>query len=918
MSQELAPRLDPQAIEPARYAKWQEGGYFHVPASRVLEDGADPYVIVIPPPNVTAVLHMGHGLNNTIQDVLIRWRRMQGRASVWVPGTDHAGIATQNVVERKLAAEGCHREDLGRERFVTAVWNHVGETGGAILEQLKAIGASCDWDRTRFTLDDDLSRAVREVFVHLYQKGLVYRGEYIINWCPRCLTALSNEEAEGHDTQGSLWHLRYPLPESAGGAARAASEAGADAVGQLDDGRWHLTVSTTRPETMLGDTGVAVNPKDERYLQLIGAHVELPLTGRTIPIVSDAHVDPKFGSGMVKLTPAHDANDFDIAQRTRLEMLNVMTPEASMNENVPKAFQGMDRFDARKAVVAALAQQGLVAGEDEHTHSLPQCYRCDTVVEPRLSLQWFVKMKPLAEPALRASQDGTITFTPSHWQRVYEHWMENIRDWCISRQLWWGHRIPVWYCACGEEIVSREDPSECPKCGSRELEQDPDVLDTWFSSQLWPFSVFGWPEKTADVEAFYPGHAMVTAPEILFFWVSRMIMMGYEFLGEPPFTEVYLHGTVRDMKGRKMSKSLGNGIDPLEVVNAHGADAMRYTLVSQAAVGTDISLDHEDVEGAFANGRNFANKIWNAGRFALMSLGDAPVRPLAEVAGDLALEDRWILSRVCSSSANATRGLERYRLHDVAESLYHFFWGDVCDWYLEFVKARLTEDAGAASREAARSTLVTVLDHSYRLLHPIVPFVTSELWSRLPWPERDERPEDLIVAPWPDGSDGRRDEDAERDFEALRELIVEVRRLRKEYGVAEGERIRIRLMGGDPQLLLTVRSQASALERLARVGGVDEGEGSGIGAHAVLGGGTELFVPLEGVIDLDRERARLSEEIKRLRALSDGTGKELDNDNFVSRAPVQVVQKERDKLARYEEQASKLQEKLAELEGGAS
>ena len=918
MSQELAPRLDPQDIEPARYAKWQEGGYFHVSASRVLEDGADPYVIVIPPPNVTAVLHMGHGLNSTIQDVLIRWRRMQGRASLWVPGTDHAGIATQNVVERKLAAQGCHRDDLGRERFVTAVWDHVGETGGVILEQLKAIGASCDWDRTRFTLDDDLNRAVREVFVHLYEKGLVYRGEYIINWCPHCLTALSNEEAEGHDTQGSLWHLRYFLPESVGGAARAASEAGADAVGQLDDGRWYVTVSTTRPETMLGDTGVAVNPKDERYLPLIGSHVELPLTGRTIPIVSDAHVDPKFGSGMVKLTPAHDANDFDIAQRTGLEMLNVMTPEASMNDNVPKAFQGMDRFDARKAVVAALAQQGLVAGEDEHAHSLPQCYRCDTVVEPRLSLQWFVKMKPLAEPALRASQGGTITFTPSHWQRVYEHWMENIRDWCISRQLWWGHQIPVWYCACGEEIVSREDPSECPKCGSRELEQDPDVLDTWFSSQLWPFSVFGWPENTADVEAFYPGHAMVTAPEILFFWVSRMIMMGYEFFGEPPFREVYLHGTVRDMKGRKMSKSLGNGIDPLEVVNAHGADAMRYTLVSQAAVGTDISLDHEDVEGAFANGRNFANKIWNAGRFALLSLGDAPVRPLAEVAGDLALEDRWILSRLRNSSENATRGLERYRLHDVAESLYHFFWGEVCDWYLELVKERLTEGADAAGREAARSTLVTVLDHSYRLLHPIVPFVTAELWSRLPWPEGDERPEDLIVAPWPDGSDGRRDEDAERDFEALRELIVEVRRLRKQYGVAEGERIRIRLTGGDPRLLLTVRSQAAALERLARIGGVDEGEGSGIGAHAVLGGGTELFVPLEGVVDLDRERARLREEIKRLLGLSDGTRKGLDNDNFISRAPAQVVQKERDKLARYEEQASKLQEKLVQLEGGSS
>ena len=754
--------------------------------------------------------------------------------------------------------------------------------------------------------------------MHLYEKGLVYRGKYIINWCPRCLTALSNEEAELEDTLGSLWHLRYPLSEAASGAARAASEAGAEAVGQLDDGRWYLTVSTTRPETMLGDTGVAVNPKDERYRSLIGADVELPLTGRTIPIVADAHVDPEFGSGMVKLTPAHDVNDFEIAQRTGLDVLNVMTPAAGMNENVPTAFQGMDRSEARKAVVAALTEQGLVAGEDEHTHSVPHCYRCATVVEPRLSMQWFVKMKPLAEPALRASRDGTITFTPAHWQRVYEHWMENIRDWCISRQLWWGHRIPVWYCDCGEQIVSREDPSECPKCASTELEQDPDVLDTWFSSQLWPFSVFGWPQKTPDVEAFYPGHAMVTAPEILFFWVARMIMMGYEFFGEPPFTEVYLHGTVRDMKGRKMSKSLGNGIDPLEVVKSFGADAMRYTLVSQAAMGTDISLDHEDVEGAFANGRNFANKIWNAGRFALLSLGDAPVRPLSEVEGDLALEDRWILSRVRSASENATRGLERYRLHDVAESLYHFFWGEVCDWYLELVKARLGESADAATREAARSTLVAVLDHSYRLLHPIMPFVTAELWSRLPWPEGDERPEDLIVAPWPDGSEGRRDEEAERDFEALRELVVEVRRLRKEYGVPEAERIQIRLSGGDSGLLLTVGSQAAALERLARISGVQEGEGSGIGAHAVLSGGTELFVPLEGVIDLDRERGRLREEIERLQALSKGTRKKLDNENFVSRAPEEVVQKERDKLAKYEEQASKLQVKLAQLEGGAS
>jgi valyl-tRNA synthetase len=918
VSDELAPRLDPQAIEPARYRQWQDGGYFHVPASAVLEEGKEPYVIVIPPPNVTAVLHMGHGLNNTIQDLLIRWRRMQGRAALWLPGTDHAGIATQNVVERRLAAEGKHRDDLGREKFVEEVWDFVGSTGGTILEQLRAIGASCDWERTRFTLDEELSRAVREVFVHLYEKGLIYRGEYIINWCPRCLTALSNEEAEGTETQGHLWHLRYPFPEEASEAAAAASKAGAEAIGRLEDGRWYLTVSTTRPETMLGDTGVAVNPKDERYAGLVGASVELPLTGRTIPIVADAHVDPDFGSGMVKVTPAHDPNDFDIAGRTGLEVLEVMTPDAHMSENAPEAFQGLDRFAARKAVLAALEAAGLYAGEEEHTHAVPHCYRCGTVVEPRLSLQWFVRMKPLAEPALEAARDGTITFTPGHWQRVYEHWMENIRDWCISRQLWWGHRIPVWYCACGEEIVAREDPTACPKCGGEELEQDPDVLDTWFSSQLWPFSVFGWPEDTPDVRAFYPGHTMVTAPEILFFWVARMVMMGYEFFGEPPFTEVYLHGTVRDAQGRKMSKSLGNGIDPLEVVQEYGADAMRYTLISQCAIGTDISLDYEDVESSFANGRNFANKIWNAGRFALLSLGEAPVRPLDEVRASLELEDRWILSRLERAASEATRGLERYRLHEVAEGLYHFFWGELCDWYLELVKTRLGEGADAASREAARTTLVTALDQAFRLLHPIMPFVTAELWSRLPWPVGMERPEDLIVAPWPERDPSSCDEESEATMRALQELIVEVRRLRKEYGVPEGERITIHLVGAEEDFADTVRSQRSSLERLARIGSVETDAGTGVGAHAVLEGGAELFLPLEGVIDLDRELARLADEIAKLEAQLESTRKKLANENFVSRAPEAVVQNERDKAARYEEQAATLREKRRTLEHGAA
>ncbi|NNF11782.1 MAG: valine--tRNA ligase [Gemmatimonadetes bacterium] len=915
MSQELAPRLDPRAIEPARYRAWHEGGHFHVPASAVLDEGREPYVIVIPPPNVTAALHMGHGLNNTVQDVLIRWRRMQGRAALWVPGTDHAGIATQNVVERQLAEEGLHRDDLGRERFVERVWDFVDETGQTILDQLKAIGCSCDWERTRFTLDDDLQRAVREVFVSLYEKGRIYRGEYIINWCPRCLTALSNEEAEGTETQGSLWHLRYPLAEGFEDAAQAAADAGAEAIGQLDDGRWYLTVSTTRPETMLGDTGVAVYPGDERYEALVGAMVELPLAGRTIPVVADRYVDPDFGSGMVKVTPAHDKNDFEIAGRTDLDIIDVMTDDAHMADTVPEPYRGLDRLDARKAVLKALEEEGLMAGREDYTRSVPHCYRCDTVVEPRLSEQWFVSMKPLAEPALEASRDGTITFTPPHWQKVYEHWMENIQDWCISRQLWWGHRIPVWYCDCGEEIVAREDPTACPECGSTELRQDPDVLDTWFSSQLWPFSVFGWPKETDDLEAFYPGHTMVTAPEILFFWVARMIMMGYEFQGEAPFTEVYLHGTVRDIKGRKMSKSLGNGIDPLKVVDEFGADAMRYTIISQCAIGTDISLDHENVESAFAVGRNFANKIWNAGRFALMSLGEEPVMTLDDVAGDLALEDRWILSRVARATAQASDGLERFRLHEVAEGLYHHFWGEICDWYLELVKSRLGGDAEPASREAARATLVVVLDAALRLLHPIMPFVTSELWARLPWPEGEERVDDLIVAEWPDPDDYPASADAERRMGEVQSLVVGVRKLRKEYGVGEGARVAVYVTGGPDGFSGSLRAQAGALEQLARIGELADGPPSGVGANAVLENGAEVFVPLEGVIDVDRERERMRSEVERLEGLVAGVQKRLANEQFVENAPDEIVQKERDKAAQLEEQVGKLRSKLQGLEG---
>ena len=922
----LPKTFDPGSVEPRILRMWEEGGHFGASAGDV-ERGGEPYVIVIPPPNVTAVLHMGHGLNNTIQDVVVRWRRMQGRVALWIPGTDHAGIATQNVVEKRLAAEGSTRHDLGRDAFVERVWEHVRETGDLILEQLKAIGCSCDWERTRFTLDDGLSRAVREIFVRLYEDGLVYRGEYIINWCPRCLTALSNEEAEGAEARGSLWHIRYPIAAGFEEGAAAARAAGASAVGRLPDGRWHLTVSTTRPETMLGDTGVAVNPDDPRYGALIGAAIELPLAGRTIPLVADPHVNAEFGTGMVKVTPAHDPNDFEIASRTGLELLNVMTERAEMNENAPEAFRGLSREDARAAVVAALDRAGLLAGRDDHDHAVPTCYRCDTVVEPRLSEQWFVRMAPLARRALQASRDGTITFVPGRWTRVYEQWMENIRDWCISRQLWWGHRVPVWYCAaCGEVMACREDPDRCGECGGTELEQDPDVLDTWFSSWLWPFSVFGWPRPTRDLGAFYPGHTLVTAPEILFFWVARMIMSGYHAMDAEPFRRVYLHGTVRDIQGRKMSKSLGNGIDPLEVVELYGADALRFTLIASAGVGADIRLDHQDLEATFAPGRNFVNKLWNAGRFALLSLGDEPVPELSQVANGLALEDRWILSRRERAIRRAGEELEGFRIHGAAEVLRDFFRGEFADWYLECVKHRLR--GHGPDRDAARAVLLHVLDTICRLLHPMVPFVTEELWRLLPVAGRAPVPEaadppgadaprgPLLVSPWPTEAPAFLDERAEADFDWLRELIVRVRAMRKEYRVGEGREVHLHVTGNGAG---RARGHGEMLKRLARVGTVDSAPPAPglVGASAVLRDGTVLFLPLAGVIDLEREVGRLNRELARLETRLGGLRSKLANENFVTRAPEAVVAREREKLASCEVQFNKLREKVAALRGEA-
>ncbi|HEX2167859.1 MAG TPA: valine--tRNA ligase [Longimicrobiales bacterium] len=904
MAEPLSSQYDPAQIEAALYREWEERGYFHARAEPVLRGETDPYVIVIPPPNVTAVLHMGHGLNNTIQDVLIRWRRMQGRESLYLPGTDHARIATQNVVERQLAAEGKTRSDVGREAFVERVWEFVDRTGSTILEQLRAIGCSCDWTRTRFTLEPDLSRAVREAFVRLFDKGLIYRGKYIINWCPRCLTALSDEEAEAAETQGRLYHIRYPI---AGDAPTGAP--------RLADGRAYVVVATTRPETMLGDTAVAVHPDDERYRSLVGGRLILPLVDRELPVVADTYVDPEFGSGVVKITPAHDPNDFELAQRHDIAALDVMTPDAHMSDDVPGPYRGLDRFEARRRVVADLEALDLVERIEDHTHSVPHCYRCDTIVEPRLSEQWFVRMKPLAEPALAAARSGRVRFTPDRWLKVYEHWMENIRDWTISRQLWWGHRIPVWYCradGCGNVMAPRTDPTECTKCGSGDIEQDPDVLDTWFSSWLWPLSTLGWPDETDDLRAFYPTQTLVTAPEILFFWVARMIMAGYEFRGDAPFADVYLTGTVRDTQGRKMSKSLGNGIDPLEVVQLYGADALRYTVISSVGFGTDVYMDPDNLDATFSAGRNFSNKIWNAGRFALMNIGDDPVATLDDVRADLETADRWILSRLSAATAEVTRQLEAFRFHEAAESAYHFFWGELADWYLELIKPRMQPEASAGSRRAAKATLVHVLDGALRLLHPVMPYITESLWLRLPAPGGVAREESLVVGRWPDP--GPRDEAAEAQMDALMELIGAVRTLRSEYNVPAQLHIHVHLTNPGPSLQEALRAEERALRRMARVGEVTvNGGAEGMGAHAVLRSGADLFLPLAGVIDVEQERKRLGKELERIDGQLRATESRLSSEQFAARAPAEIVAREREKAESLRDQRERLGAKMRGL-----
>jgi valyl-tRNA synthetase len=892
MTEPLAPQYNPSAIESALYAWWQERGLFR-PDAGPGGATATPYVIMMPPPNVTAVLHMGHGLNNTVQDVLVRFERMRGRRALWLPGTDHAGIATQNVVERLLAKEGLTRFDVGREAFVERVWAHVRETGAAILEQLKAIGCSADWSRTYFTLDDDLSRAVREAFVTLYEQGLVYRGHYIINWCPRCLTALSNEEAEKEETDGKIWHLRYPLA----------------------DGSGHVTVATTRPETMLGDTAVAVHPQDERYRHLVGRELMLPVVDRPIPIIADDAVDPTFGSGAVKVTPAHDPADFEIGRRHDLPVVDVMTPEARISLAAPDRFQGLDRYEARTRIVAEFEAAGLLEKMEPHRHAVGHCYRCGTVVEPRLSDQWFVRMAPLARPALEKYRDGTLRFIPERRGDDYTQWLEGIRDWCISRQLWWGHRIPVWYCedeGCGRTTVSRTDVGACPGCGGA-VRQDADVLDTWFSSWLVPFSSFGWPERTADLATFYPGHTLASAPDILFFWVARMIMSGLHFMGEVPYTHIYLHGTVRDTQHRKMSKSLGNGIDPLEVVERYGADALRYSLVSGMSVGTDVILDPGDLEGSFAAGRNFANKLWNAGRFILSNLDGAP-RPLAGGPSavrrdELTLADRWIIARCELTVGEATDAYEKFRLNEAAGAVYRFLWSDLADWYIEQIKPRLYGDVPGG--DVARAVAVQTFDVALRLLHPVMPFVTEALWRRVPGRPAEAS---ISVAPWPHPDARAEDAEALAEFGPVQQVVGAIRGIRAEYGVQPGQTVRAFVSQDGRAPSSALERERGTIVRLAKLSELALTEShERVGGHAVLPDGTAVFVPLGDAIDVARECDRLGTEAERLGALLASQEKKLGNEQFVSRAPADVVAREREKLVAWTEQREVLVRKRERL-----
>ena len=878
MAKELEKNYNPADIEQRLYDKWETNKYFHAEVNR----DKKPFTIVMPPPNITGQLHMGHALDNTIQDILIRTKRMQGYEALWVPGTDHASIATEAKIVEKMREEGVTKEDLGREKFLERAWEWKRQYGGRIVAQLKKIGSSCDWDRERFTMDEGCNKAVKEVFVKLYDKGLIYRGERIINWCPKCLTSISDAEVNYEDQAGHFWHLRYAL----------------------SDGSGYINLATTRPETLLGDTAVAVNPKDERYKDMIGKTVILPIVHREIPIVADDYVEMDFGTGVVKITPAHDPNDFEVGMRHNLEIINVMTDDAKITEDYPQ-YAGMDRYEARKAIVKDLEAEGALIKIEDYSHNVGTCYRCKTTVEPRISKQWFVKMEPLAGPAIDAVKNGNTKFIPPHFDKTYFHWLEGIRDWCISRQLWWGHRIPAFYCDdCGEMIVTKDDKAVCPKCG-KEMRQDPDTLDTWFSSALWPFSTLGWPEKTEELDYFYPTSTLVTGYDIIFFWVIRMMFSGLEHAGDVPFDTVLIHGLVRDSLGRKMSKSLGNGIDPLEVIDKYGADALRFTLITGNAPGNDMRFYYERVEAS----RNFANKVWNASRFIMMNMPEGGIQSVDEAA--LTNADKWILSKANTLVKEVTDNIEKYELGVAADKLYNFIWEEFCDWYIEMVKPRLYSEDNT-TKAAALYTLKTVLETSLKLLHPYMPFVTEEIFCTL-----NENAETLMLEQWPEYTESWNYAKEEDSVEIIKEAVRNIRNIRAEMNVPPSKKAQVYVVTEDEKIasifedgkvFFQTLSYASEVLIQKDKNGIDEDAVSTVIPNA------NIYMPFAELVDIEKEIERLKKEEERLTkelARVDGM---LANEKFVSKAPAAKIEEEKEKQKKYNQMMQQVKEQLAHLQ----
>ena len=873
MNKELAKTYEPREVEDRVYEFWLNGGYFHAE----IDEKKSPYTIVIPPPNITGQLHMGHALDNTLQDILIRWRRMQGYDTLWVPGTDHASIATEAKIVEAMRQEGISKEDIGREGFLERAWAWKKKYGGRIIEQLKKLGSSCDWERERFTLDEGCNKAVNEVFSRLYEKGLIYRGERIINWCPHCLTSISDAEVEYEEQAGHFWHLRYPFA----------------------DGEGYLELATTRPETLLGDTAVAVNPNDERYKHLIGKKLILPIVHREIPVVGDDYVEMDFGTGVVKITPAHDPNDFEVGLRHNLEVINVMTDDAKITADYPK-YAGMDRYEARKAIVADLEAEGALVRVEDYTHNVGTCYRCSTTVEPRVSKQWFVKMKPLATPAIDAVKNGETKFVPQRYEKIYFHWLENIRDWCISRQLWWGHRIPAWYCAdCGEITVSTTEPTACKHCGSTKIEQDPDTLDTWFSSALWPFSTLGWPEETPDFKRYYPTSTLVTGYDIIPFWVMRMMFSGIEQTGQVPFDTVLIHGLVRDSQGRKMSKSLGNGIDPLEIIEQYGADALRFMLATGNSPGNDMRYSNEKVEAS----RNFANKIWNAARFILMNIEGKEVPN--EIPANLALADRWILGEFNELVAEVTDNLEKFELGVAAQKLYDFIWDVFCDWYIELAKITMQGEDEAAA-QSTRQVLVYVLTETLKLLHPFMPFLTETIWQSLP-----HEGESIMVSPWPVYDANRTYVTEREELQRAMDAIRAIRNRRSEMNVPPSKKAHVYIATGYEE---TFRDTAAFIQRLAYASEVEVGENFDLpGAVNIVCGYAKIYIPMDDLVDKAAERARLTKELEVAEKALAQCENKLNNAGFMAKAPENVVEGVRQNAAAQKEKIALIRESLQAL-----